>query len=129
MEDRGLIIGIEYDKSVVQACVYDMKNNIPAACDNVKGLSLYDAVMQMKNIYHVNTVDCLCVTTGIYEKDTLDEISNQIYRLGISEGNYIITGYVSSFAYYAYSQRKELYKSGVVLMDYDGECVNIQRLS
>ncbi len=129
MDDKGLIIGIEYDKSVVQACVYDVKTNIPAACDNVKGFSLYEAVMQMKNIYKVNTVDCLCVTTGTYKKDVLDDISSQIYSLGIGESNYIITGYVASFAYYAYSQRKELYKSGVVLMDYDGKIVNIYRLS
>ena len=38
MEGRGLIIGIEYDNAVKQACVYDMRINAPVACEDVKEL-------------------------------------------------------------------------------------------
>ena len=34
MEGRGLIIGIEYDNAVKQACVYDMRINAPVACED-----------------------------------------------------------------------------------------------
>ena len=47
MKDQGLIIGIEYDKSVIQACVYDMRAGIPVACDEVSGLSIADAIRRI----------------------------------------------------------------------------------
>lgn len=50
MKDQGLIIGIEYDKSVIQACVYDMRAGIPVACDEVSGLSIADAILSLIHI-------------------------------------------------------------------------------
>lgn len=129
MKDQGLIIGIEYDKSVIQASVYDLKAGIPVACDEVSGLSLADAIRRICSRYNENMIDSLCVMTGLSDKEELDDISSQIRLLGINENKYLITGAIQSFAYYAYSQRKELYKSGVVLMDYDGQDINIYRLS
>ena len=53
MKDQGLIIGIEYDKSVIQACVYDMRAGIPVACDEVSGLSIADAIRRILGRYNV----------------------------------------------------------------------------
>ena len=129
MKDQGLIIGIEYDKSVIQACVYDMRAGIPIACDEVSGLSIADAIRRILGRYNVDEIDSLCVKSGLSDIEELNDISDQINSLGINENQYMITGPIQSFAYYAYSQQKELYKSGVVLMDYDGQIINIYRLS
>lgn len=129
MKDQGLIIGIEYDKSVIQACVYDMRAGIPVACDEVSGLSIADAIRRILGRYNVDEIDSLCVKSGLSDIEELNDISDQINSLGINENQYMITGSIQSFAYYAYSQQKELYKSGVVLMDYDGQVINIYRLS
>lgn len=129
MKDQGLIIGIEYDKSVIQACVYDMRAGIPVACDEVSGLSIADAIRRILGRYNVDEIGSLCVKSGLSDIEELNDISNQINSLGINENQYMITGPIQSFAYYAYSQQKELYKSGVVLMDYDGQIINIYRLS
>lgn len=129
MKDQGLIIGIEYDKSVIQACVYDMRAGIPVACDEVSGLSIADAIRRILGRYNVDEIDSLCVKSGLSDIEELNDISDQINSLGINENQYMITGPIQSFAYYAYSQQKELYKSGVVLMDYDGQIINIYRLS
>ena len=114
MEGRGLIIGIEYDNAVKQACVYDMRINAPVACEDVKELSVNDAVKRICNKYGVDSVKSLCVTTGSDTKEELDKISRQIDMAGVRKNDYMIIGRIQSFAYYAYSQRKELYKAGVV---------------
>ena len=112
MKDQGLIIGIEYDKSVIQACVYDMRAGIPVACDEVSGLSIADAIRRILGRYNVDEIDSLCVKSGLSDIEELNEINDQINSLGINENQYMITGPIQSFAYYAYSQQKELYKSG-----------------
>lgn len=129
MEGRGLIIGIEYDKSVTQACVYDMKVNAPVACDGVKGTDICGAVTRIRHEYGIDNIDSLCITVKEKSMSELDMISQQIRSLLIDKDKYMIIGHIESFAYYAYSQRKELYKSGVVLMDYEEDTVNIHRLS
>lgn len=128
MEGRGLIIGIEYDNAVKQACVYDMRINAPVACEDVKELSVNDAVKRICNKYGVDSVKSLCVTTGSDTKEELDKISRQIDMAGVRKNDYMIIGRIQSFAYYAYSQRKELYKAGVALMDYDGKVIDTYRL-
>ena len=129
MEGTGLIIGIEYNKTVKQACVYDMKSHAPVAYDEVKGLDIDTALMRICEKYNTKDIDSLCITgTDMYTPE-LEEIGHNICGPSMNIGNCMLIGHVQAFAYYAYSQRKELYQSGVVLMDYDGGIVNVSRLS
>lgn len=128
--DNALIAGIEYDSNVVQqACVYDTSIREPAACEGVRGLTIGAAITEICSRYGVAKPDSLCITTKASSRSELDEIALQLKEAGVPEESYVITGHMESFAYYAYSQRKELYKSGVVLMDYEDSAINIHRLS
>ena len=75
MKDQGLIIGIEYDKSVIQACVYDMRAGIPVACDEVSGLSIADAIRRILGRYNVDEIDSLCVKSGLSDIEELNKFT------------------------------------------------------
>lgn len=62
----------------------------------------------------------ICITSASFEIDMLDFLTAAMDRLGFSREQWCVISHEESFAYYAYSQKRELYHPGVLLLDYTG---------
>ena len=60
----------------------------------------------------------ICITVEVFEKYILDRISSALESLQFSKEQWILISHEESYAYYAFSQKPELYTSGVMLLDY-----------
>ena len=65
-----------------------------------------------------NILKEICITAECFDYEVLQVISKAMQMLGISDEQWQLLSYEECFAYYAYSQKKELYSSAVLLLDY-----------
>lgn len=128
MSDKKLIVGIEYDVYVVQACVYDYSVKEPVSADKVAGYTLEDAIEAIKAAYNQDILS-ICVITNNVQTENMQNIKMQLLNAGISWSNCKVIGKIESFAYYAYYQRKELYKLGSALIEYNDNVMDLYRIS
>ncbi|MGN0316645.1 MAG: DUF5716 family protein [Lachnospira sp.] len=147
MEDNGgLILGIELNNTTSQIYYFDSELKAAQPCfvapnqavlDNPVSVEeilagdehgqvrtgnlekiirtlLYAAVGQQKN----NTIKALSIVPYRFDSGLLDAIKSVIEKIGINKENWQVISRQEAFAYYAFTQKKELYNAGVALMDY-----------
>lgn len=154
--NSGLILGIEIKNKTAQICVFDGRLNAPVAVNEAHQIysngidvdklisSSSDEVInpldEMKKIITTlindavsvtgnNKIISLSIVVYRYEIALLDLIKQSLKELGLYETNWQIINRDEAFAYYAYSQKRELYLAGVVLMNYDENGLDMYRLS
>lgn len=156
--NTGLLIGIDIQENCSQVCFFDIPTrepqNIlfsdkktmldnPAELSNWGEISKNGGLGEMERLVNFvealieyavrlskNTqIDKICITVEHFQIDILDCISVIMDRLQIGRDKWIIIGHEESYAYYAYNQRKELYVSGVMLLNYkkDGIYAHLMR--
>lgn len=63
----------------------------------------------------------ICITVSDFRREVLDSIADAMEQLGFCKEDWTVSSHEESYAYYAFSQKKELYSSGVMLLDYEPE--------
>ena len=157
MEYKKLILGIDVDEYTTQAGYYDEKYNTVQSVnmanntfaysnpkslseimtgDKDKGADLDTLTTLLKNVINesmrvtnAETLFRLCVTVPRFEIDILNAVRDSLLRLNIDEDCFQISSHNECFAYYAYSQKRDLYSSGVALFDYRENGISAKRLS
>ncbi|MDO5382810.1 MAG: DUF5716 family protein [Eubacteriales bacterium] len=157
MSDKGLVIGIELNENTTQVCAYDFNKDIPKTIELIPNKPVYDNQRSLSELLgkdgeheadvdgvvslislcisesfrqmECNVIDAVCIVTKVNDYDGLSIIKSAIRKIPVKSNRWQIIGKTESFAYYAYSQRKELYAAGVVLMDYDKDGIDIHRLT
>ena len=142
----GLIIGIDIQKIYSQVSWYNNTDNtcepvnagkdsfvenpkevcelfnIPQGLDYDYTKELADFIAgligQVKSKCGRMKVEKICITVEVFEKYILDRISSALESLQFSKEQWILISHEESYAYYAFSQKPELYTSGVMLLDY-----------
>ena len=142
----GLIIGIDIQKIYSQVSWYNNTDNtcepvnagkdsfvenpkevcelfnIPQGLDYDYTKELADFIAgligQVKSKCGRMKVEKICITVEVFEKYILDRISSALESLQFSKEQWILISHEESYAYYAFSQKLELYTSGVMLLDY-----------
>lgn len=148
-QGKGLIVGIDIENTTTQAGIFDYKsqtvqsvNLLPDSREYINPVSLEkimegheDGQPDVDSLVRILTsviAECMrvtdtsellsvCITMPVFYMDALNAVRNALERLGVPEGRWQIISKAESFAYYAYSQKKELHSSGVVLLDYGAE--------
>lgn len=128
MNDTDLIIGVELLEDNMQMCVYDSELKAPVAADTEKDKTLSENIKAVINKKNASSVASICVVVPDFTKDTLEIVKEELYNAGVANEQYQIISRIESFAYYAYSQKKELYQNGTVLMDYNASGIDVYRL-
>ena len=151
----GLIIGIDIQDSCSQVCCYDEENklcesvnlkdgsvmmdnpvSLREARENVSG-ELVDMYVQFlaqlidyaKKQKGRMKIEKICITVELFEKPVLDMISSVFERMMTPKEQWCVISHVESYGYYAYSQKQELYKNGVMLLDYREDGLHAHRMS
>lgn len=153
----GLIIGMDLNEDVAMLSYYDYNNNIVNQLEfdnrqeyflnkplkelvkDVEGVregeyreltnllsSLLDAAA---NKTGVSVISCLTVVLHNYSIDYLNAIKRVFQNLGLNQANSQVISKGESFAYYAYSQKRELYIGGVCLVDFEENGLKYIRLN
>lgn len=63
----------------------------------------------------------VCITVSDFRKGILNCITDAMEQLGFIKEDWTVISHEESYAYYAFSQKKELYLNGVMLLDYEPE--------
>lgn len=158
MEEKdGLILGIDLQETVSQVSFYNEKLNIPQAVAGENGafiipnsIKLSDALMNdvqtddaMEELISMLAmlieygkraagrvkVAQICITLEHFLIEYLDGITMAMNRLQYEKDSYEIISRAEAFAYYAYSQKKELYAAGTVLLDFNERGLQTYRMS
>lgn len=143
----GLLIGIDIQENSSQLCFFDVQTKEPqnilfsdkrTMLDNPVPLSKWGDISKngsygemeqlvnyiatlieyAKKLANVREIGRICITVCDFQVDILDAISVIMNRLMIPREQWMIIGHEESYAYYAYNQKRELYASGVMLVDY-----------
>lgn len=123
--NTGLVMGIDIGRDKTQICYYDyadkgLKTDIydnTEDCYEIIGKAVSWVMKQIK----MYTVDKLCVTVYRFEKDILDNIRCALEKMQLTPQNYIILSHEECYAYYAFNQKSDLYKRGVMLIESEKE--------
>lgn len=143
----GLLIGIDIQENSSQLCFFDVQTKEPqnilfsdkkTMLDNPVPLSKWGDISKngsygemdqlvnyiatlieyAKKLANVREVSRICITVCDFQVDILDAISVIMNKLMLPREQWMIIGHEESYAYYAYNQKRELYASGVMLVDY-----------
>lgn len=121
----GLIAGIDIAEKTIQAGIYDSTKGV------IRTVNLLPEgkEKQPDEVYPVNKLvaECLrlsnetqvksvCITLPEFYIDELNRVRDELEGAGISGDKWQLISKAESFAYYAYSQKRELYSSGVALL-------------
>lgn len=146
----GLIIGIDIQEEYSQICYYDVDNGQPqnvlfadgrAVTENPVKLSAWDQdadktvqkqvteqiaglIASVKKVSKVPRVEKICVTVSLFQKEILDMIAAAMEGLMYAQEQWTVIGHEECYAFYAYHQKKELYASGVMLLDYEEDGIH-----
>ncbi|MBQ4284144.1 MAG: hypothetical protein IJB96_09480 [Lachnospira sp.] len=74
-----------------------------------------------KRLTKATKINKVCIAVEDFRIDTLDAIAAIMMRLQYSREQWCVISHEESFAYYAYNQKRELYASGVMLLDYKAD--------
>lgn len=74
-----------------------------------------------KRLTKTNKIAKVCIAVSDFRIEILDALSLIMTKLQFSREQWSVISHEESFAYYAYNQRKELYASGVMLLDYKSD--------
>lgn len=157
MEEKdGLILGIDLQEEMSQVCFYNEQLNTPmaAAGDNgaaeipnpvrlseyfiqdEQGMRIGELAEMLNIIIECGRRSagrmklagiCICVENFITEQ--LEGIASAMEKLQIEREDYEIISRSEAFAYYAYSQKKELYSVGTMLLDLNEYGLKTHRLT
>lgn len=134
----GLIAGIDIAEKTIQAGIYDSTKGV------IRTVNLLPEgkEKQPDEVYPVNKLvaECLrlsnetqvksvCITLPEFYMDELNRVRDELEGAGISGDKWQLISKAESFAYYAYSQKRELYSSGVALFDYGSKGIRCDMLA
>ena len=129
---KGLIAGIDIGYSKIQASVYSYNSRnvqtVKLTEDSKEKTSLVNVVAECMRATGTSQIQSICVTIPDYHSDEISAVRDTLKKCGVSDGRWQVLSRVESFAYYAYSQKKELYQNGTVLMDYNASGIDVYRL-
>ena len=157
-ENDGLIIGIDIQKLYSQICWYDYDNKIcePVVSDEneaficnpnevcelfntPRGLDyeytkelaefIFNLIELTKHKCQRMKVEKVCITVEIFEKYILDRLKVALNSLIMPKEQWILISHEECYAYYAFSQKHELYSSGVMLLDYTIDGLHTYRMN
>ena len=142
MEEKdGLVIGIDLCEDTAQVSFYDDKLHTPATASREDGKVLIpnpiplskcflqeESVETLANILAVlieygkkeagrEKIAGICICVEQFVVENLEKITAAMERILYKKEDYEIIGRAEAFAYYAYSQKKELYSTGTMLLD------------
>lgn len=153
-QGKGLIVGIDMENTITQAAVYDAKsssvqsvnlsqdsreyvNPVPLK-DIISGNDGTDAdsltrilnnvIAECMRVTNTTEVLSVCISFPYFYMDALNALREAVRRTGIKDGRWQIISKTESFAYYSYSQKRELSSSGVALIEYDEDGIHCVRL-
>lgn len=155
-QGKGLILGIDIENKTTQAGYYDLKlgdvqsinlssgsmiYNNPESLDRILSGSVDDQpdvdalISLLRNVLgesmritNTTEVESLCITLPYFDIRTLNAFKVALSKLGVKSGRWQIISKTESFAYYSFNQRKELYSSGVSLLNYTEDGIHCERL-
>jgi len=136
-----LIVGIDIGQESSQICYYDEQQRQPVSVsvvnsvdnrqkyqfgfmlsganqDNLKELLCTLLALLPKNGRKAGERDNICVTVSDFSKPVLEKLSAAVQLTGYAKENWSFISHEEAYAYYAFSQKKELYVNGAVLLDY-----------
>ena len=136
-----MIVGIDIGQESSQICYYDEQQRQPvsvsvvnsvdnrqkyqfgfmlssATQDNLKELLCTLLALLPKNGRKAGERDSICVTVSDFSKPVLEKLSAAVQLTGYAKENWSFISHEEAYAYYAFSQKKELYVNGAVLLDY-----------
>jgi hypothetical protein len=146
----GLIIGIDIQNNISQVCYYDekTKDTTPVVfadqkpvfrnpvelnvlyqkyaqggvieIDALAGLISY-LIESVKRVTKRTKIAKICITVSEFSIAILDALKAVMVRMEFAPSQWIFISHEESYAYYAYSQHRELYITGVMLLDYEKE--------
>ncbi len=156
--NTGLLIGIDIQENSSQLCFFDVQTKEPqnilfsdkkTVLDNPVPLSEWGEISKngsygemdqlvnyiatlieyAKKLANVSVIGRICITVENFQVDILDAISVVMGKLMIPKEQWMVLGHEESYAYYAYNQRRELYASGVMLVDYGANGITAHLMS
>ena len=136
-----MIVGIDIGQESSQICYYDEQQRQPVSVsvvnsvdnrqkyqfgfmlsganqDNLKELLCTLLALLPKNGRKAGERDSICVTVSDFSKPVLEKLSAAVQLTGYAKENWSFISHEEAYAYYAFSQKKELYVNGAVLLDY-----------
>lgn len=150
--EEGLLIGIDIADTVSQVCCFDSADRAPASIRFSDGRTVLDtpfciadpekagdapsaAVSQLaghiaklieaaKKFTGITLVNQICITTPNFRTAVLDLIAAAIKQLGYDRTQWSVMSHEECYAYYAFNQKRELYFSGVMLLDFEADGVH-----
>lgn len=155
-EKDGLILGIDLQEETAQVCFYNDKLNIPQAAPGENGsvvipnhkrlsqcMTEYDEESHFEDLLSMIAIlieygkksvgrmriSQICICLDPFIADLLEMVDRVMDRLQYSKEQYEIISRPEAFAYYAYSQKKELYSAGTVLLDLNQNGLTAYRMS
>lgn len=146
----GLIIGIDIQEEFSQVCFYDLDNGQPqnvlfadgrAVTANPVRLSAWSPdedgtvlkqvteliaglIAQVKKVSKVPGVEKIGIAVSLFQIEILNMIAAAMEQLMYAPEQWTVIGHEECYAFYAYNQKKELYSSGVMLLDYEADGIH-----
>lgn len=153
MKDGGLIVGIDVQDTGSQVCFFDFVHKTPQNVVFPDGRAVLDVPVRLsewpdvhskgaapvlekitehfgrlieraKIISKIPKIDQLCITTSCFRPEVLDLIAAVLKRLMYMHGQWTVMGHEECYACYAYNQKKELYLSGIMLLDFEADGIH-----
>ncbi|MDO5403622.1 MAG: DUF5716 family protein [Eubacteriales bacterium] len=154
MEEKdGLVLGIELCENTSQVCFYNDKLNTPTAAASEDGKILIPNPIPLSECFSQDEsadvladmlavlIECgrrsagrtriagICICIEQFVTKNLEKIAAAMSRILYEKEDYEIICRAEAFAYYAYSQKKELYLTGTMLLDLGENGLCVCRLS
>ena len=130
-----MIVGIDIGQESSQICYYDEQQRQPVSVsvvnsvdnrqkyqfgfmlsganqDNLKELLCTLLALLPKNGRKAGERDSICVTVSDFSKPVLEKLSAAVQLTGYAKENWSFISHEEAYAYYAFSQKKELYVNG-----------------
>lgn len=99
---------------------YIQKNQIVLGQTDAQALALHlTELLSLVQKQLLPKPDKLCITIDKFDRNVLEVISEAMQLLCYGKDDWIVISHEESYAYYAFSQKKELYMNGVMLLDYE----------
>ncbi len=149
----GLLVGIDIQEQYAQACYFDRTNRMPQnvlfgdgrhELENPVPLSEWTDVFsqgifskteeiaahiahligQAMQVSGCAQIDKICISVQYFQENLLDAIASVMEKLSYEKSKWIAASHEECYAYYAYSQKRDLYQLGVMLLDYEADGIH-----
>lgn len=147
LNTEGLLLGLDIQNNSSQVCIYHADDHNVQTVMFPESGSVYLHPADQKNLYNAREESAkpleerlmtlisflidqarktagsqkirkICITVSSYETEVISAIAGCMKRQLFSRDQWMLISHEEAYAYYAFSQKKELYQAGAMLLDY-----------